>query len=303
MSLDRIPVVLLLAASMAVALSGGIIKNYFCNRISGGSDDRQVYNGATSLSAAVILLLWGGISSVSSFTVVLGIAFGIVTALQQISCLKAMERGSWAYTSVIISLSTLIPALSGMLFWNERISWPQIAGLAMMAGCLILSADYRADRKKLSFQWLFYCFITFVCTGLVGVMQKWHQNSDSKSELNAFLIVAFFISFIYSAVSYALPRRRNSKKNGQSSGSWPTVVLLIGGGVCMAVNNKLNLFLSGVMESAVFFPIVNGGGLVLTTVAAVILFRERLTLKQWIGLSFGVASVVFFCNPFHGASL
>ena len=41
-----------------------------------------------------------------------------------------------------------------------------------------------------------------------------------------------------------------------------------------------------------------GGGLVLTTLAAVLLFKERLSVKQWIGVAFGIISVVFLCNPF-----
>ena len=73
---------------------------------------------------------------------------------------------------------------------------------------------------------------------------------------------------------------------------------MIASGACAAVNNKFNLYLSGVMDSAVFFPIVNGGGLVLTTLAAVLLFKEKLSKKQWIGVVLGIASVVFLCNPF-----
>ena len=299
MSLEHIPVALLLAVSMAVGLGGGIVKNYFCIKISNGPGDRQAYNGVTSLAAAVILLLWGGISSVSMFTLILGTAFGIITALQQITSLQAMERGPWAYTSVIISLSALIPSLSGTLFWNEHIVWPQIAGLALMAGCLVLSVDNKRDQKKASLLWLFYCMISFFCTGLIGVMQKWHQNSGSKSELNAFLVVAFLVSFVYSVVAWRFQHRRNRDNKGRAFGSWLPVVLMIGGGFSAAVINKLNLFLSGVMESAVFFPIVNGGGLVLTTAAAVVFFRERLTLKQWIGLFLGILSVVFVCNPFN----
>ena len=209
-----------------------------------------------------------------------------------------MEKGPWAYTSVIISLSAMIPALSGTLFWNERIVWPQIVGMVLMVGCLVLSVDNKPDQKKASFRWLSYCLIAFVCTGMIGVMQKWHQNSDAKAELNAFLVIAFLVSFVYSAVSWGVLHRRSGENIGRTFGSWLPVILLLGGGVCAAVNNKLNLYLSGVMESAVFFPVVNGGGLVLTTAAAVLFFRERLTRRQWIGLSLGILSVIFVCNPF-----
>ena len=71
-------------------------------------------------------------------------------------------------------------------------------------------------------------------------------------------------------------------------------MIAVGGG-CVAVNHKLNLFLSGVMDSAVFFPIVNGGGLVLATIAALIIFREKLTKKQWCGVVIGTISVLCLC--------
>lgn len=52
------------------------------------------------------------------------------------------------------------------------------------------------------------------------------------------------------------------------------------------------------MDSAVFFPLVNGGGLILTTVSAFIIFREKFSKKQWIGLIVGMLSVAFLCLPF-----
>jgi drug/metabolite transporter (DMT)-like permease len=49
------------------------------------------------------------------------------------------------------------------------------------------------------------------------------------------------------------------------------------------------------MDSAVFFPLVNGGHLVLTTLSAVVFFREKLTVKQWIGVGVGILSVLCLC--------
>ena len=88
------------------------------------------------------------------------------------------------------------------------------------------------------------------------------------------------------------------KRNKSTKLIWLLIGIMVINGACVAVNNKFNLYLSGVMDSAIFFPIVNGGGLVLTTLAAVLLFKERLSVKQWIGVAFGIISVVFLCNPF-----
>ena len=73
------------------------------------------------------------------------------------------------------------------------------------------------------------------------------------------------------------------------------LVLIVVAGAFASVNHKLNLYLSGVMSSAVFFPIVNGGGLVLATLAALVIFREKLTKKQWCGVTIGILSVLCLC--------
>lgn len=136
-------------------------------------------------------------------------------------------------------------------------------------------------------------------------MQKVHQSSGYRGELNAFLIIAFVASAVLCALFAYLLKRRESrladakeKGNKRKMQAWFLLGIMIASGVSVAVNNKFNLYLSGVMDSAVFFPIVNGGGLVLATLAAVLLFKEKLSKKQWVGVVFGIASVVFLCNPF-----
>jgi drug/metabolite transporter (DMT)-like permease len=45
--------------------------------------------------------------------------------------------------------------------------------------------------------------------------------------------------------------------------------------------------------------VVNGGALVLSSLAAVIIFREKLSVRRWIGVAIGTESVILLCNPFR----
>ena len=305
----------LLIISMFAALASGILRKIFTNQFENNAFANQLFNFVTSISAAVVLLCWGGFSGFSWFTICLAVAFGVITALQQISNLKAMNCGPWSYTSVITALSTLIPALSGVLIWQESLHWAQIVGMVLMVACFIFSIDSKEDEKSASIKWLIWCSIAFLCTGFIGVMQKWHQSSNYRGELNTFLIFAFIVSSVYSFVCCLGMKLKENKSSSigtmlfgeetvqAKDGSFVKKMLVTAGimilvGVGCAVNNKLNLYLSGVMDSAVFFPIVNGGGLVLTTLAAVIVFKEKLSRKQWVGLIIGIISVLFLANPF-----
>lgn len=294
-----------LILSLAAALVGSIAKKYYTDKEPTGLSGDFVFNAVGCLTAAVILLCWGGFGTASVFTIVLGVVFGAVTALQGITNIAALQVGPMSYTSVIISFSTLISALSGVMFFDESLGWAQIAGIALMLASFVLAAKSDGDEKKANLKWLFLCLIAFVATGGIGVMQKVHQSSEYRNELNAFLIIAFISSAVLCAIFAALLKRRESrfadaKEKGNKSKKqfWLLLGIMIASGACVAVNNKFNLYLSGVMDSAVFFPIVNGGGLVLTTLAAVLLFKEKLSKKQWIGVVLGIASVVFLCNPF-----
>lgn len=290
---------ILLIISMAACLGGGILRKHLCNSYENGDRSRYLYNTVVSLVSAIILLILSDIISISAFTVLLALAFGIVTFVQQLTNLQALETGPLSYTTVIISLSTLIPALSGVVFWNEHLSLGKIIGMALMVVCFILSVDSKSETNRTNKKWLICCGIAFLCTGLIGVMQKWHQSSPYKEELDVFLVISFAFSFVSSALLWMM--KKNKKETNKTQDNKKTVFaflpifLMIISGVCVALNNKLNLFLSGTMDSAVFFPIVNGGGIALTLLSSIIIFRERLSRKQWVGILFGVVAILLLC--------
>ena len=160
--------------------------------------------------------------------------------------------------------------------------------------------NHSHQTKKSSIIWIVCAMVAFICTGFIGVMQKIHQTSIYKDELDIFLIIAFVISFVYSCVSYMIIRNKQKKSQetyGKDFGVVLLVIMVISG-ICVAVNNKVNLDLSGKIPSVIFFPVVNGGGLILSTLASVIIFREKLSCKKWAGIFVGLLAVVLLCNPF-----
>ena len=69
-------------------------------------------------------------------------------------------------------------------------------------------------------------------------------------------------------------------------------------GVAGCVYNRLNIYLSGAMANAVFFPLFNGGNIILSTLAGWLLFRETLSKMQIVGIACGMAAVVLVSNFF-----
>ena len=158
----------LLALTLAASLGGGLVKSYYSKRVSASSGGYYLYNGVSSLVSAAVLTVMGRSHAVSAFTLSLGVLFGAVTAVQQVTNAAALAVGPWSYTSVLISLSTVIPALSGAIFWHEKLTPAGIAGIALLAVCILLSVNKKKDGKSASPKWFALSMSAALCTGIIG---------------------------------------------------------------------------------------------------------------------------------------
>ncbi len=80
--------------------------------------------------------------------------------------------------------------------------------------------------------------------------------------------------------------------------AWVSALFVLACGAAGCVYNRTNIYLSGAMPNAVFFPLFNGGNILLSTLLGCLLFREKLTLRQIVGMLGGVAAIVLVSNCF-----
>ena len=248
------------------------------------------------LSILLIYLFSGTEFSFSLFSVLLGALLAVANILSLEGLLQAQACGSFAYTSVIVALSAIIPSMSGPVLFGEKVTFSQFAGIALMVICILLApAQDEGDKRSFSLKWLLFCAVAFVFSGAVGVVQKIHQNNAAhKAEMPALLLTCFFVSFALSGIRLITERGR-IKKSGESLNKLTLAVLLFPAvsGLCFAFPHTINLFLSGRLASVVFFPTINLCPMLLTMLYAVFGFKERLTAKQWAGIAVGILSTVF----------
>ncbi|MBQ4088520.1 MAG: EamA family transporter [Clostridia bacterium] len=295
---------LLLAVSVVMnLLSCGILRNDFCKKEITGNADLNAFNSVSSLlsagTLAVIALVSGSLCVPSAYTVVLGIIFGIATALCAILHMKALENGPLSYTSVICSCAMVIPALSGLLFFGEAVTALQYVGIVLMVISFVCAVDKQNGEAGMSFKWMLLCLGSFMFSGSVGVMQKVHQSSPHKDELGIFLVIAFVASALFSAVLSAYYKNGGQQITVLSGAKLKKFVLVsVVCGIGIALCNQINMFLAGVMEAIIFYPVVNGAGMLLTTAAGIIFWKEKLSKKQWFGLVTGAAAIFLLCGVF-----
>lgn len=238
---------------------------------------------------AVCIVIFGLLmfkEKISVFTVLLGLLFGVVTALSNSYKLAALTTGPMHITLLVTTSSMIIPAMSG-IFFGETFSVAKLGVVIVLIACIYLSIPKSSDAK-ISMKWLLSCALAFIFQGSVGIIQKIHQSSVHKAEVSGFL----FFSFICATV-FCLIRNRGIPK--QVALDKATVIIGIVSGGCSFAMNYINLKLSGLLPSQLFFPLINGSAIILSSVMAVVLFKENLSKRQTVGLIGGILSLIGIC--------
>lgn len=298
-----VPKGVLLAITLAVCLGSEFFRNAFSKGRETKKSDLYFFQLIVSAAgAASILIAGGGFPRVSSFSLWGGLLFGLAIAVTGIFQSAALSVGPWSYTTIIVSLSTVIPALGGFLLFDDPpIDGFQYAGLALILLCFFFAVKRGEDEKGASFRWLLLSALAFLGMGSIGLVQTWQQKQPTEGltqetilgDCTAFLFFSFLFSLVFSLGAWVIYSAKEKNFVPKYSGKeWGYFVLC---GVTTGLNHIINLFLLGAFDTVVFFPIVNGGHLLLTMLISILFFKERLTGKQWLGMALGVIALCLLC--------
>ena len=274
----------------AISITSMVLHNAISNKVCKKelSTDNHIYY-FNVLSYVVCIALFGILligNSLSLYTVILAIVFGVVTALSNLYKMYALAKGPMNITLLVTTSSMIIPTLSG-IFFGETFSLMKLLMVGVLIVFIYISLG-EGSGEKINKKWILYCALAFVFQGTVGVLQKVHQTSVHSGEISGFLFVAFIFSLIYNRV-----RITGGTKNLNLSKKNKLLALVCG--LCVFCMNFLNLKLSGLLPSQLFFPIVNGTSIVLSSLVSVIVFKEIPTKKQVVGLVGGILSLIAIC--------
>ena len=283
---------LLLLTSVAAETIKNAYTNHFSKRIAQTHADTYLFNAVLSVGAVIFFLFTGNVLNMSVFSFVVAIAFAVATIFAQVFLTLAMGCGPMSFSILFTYLGTMIiPTIYAMLFLNQMPGVCQWVGFGFMLLSVTLSVDLKQKGEHaMSVKWLLMTLGGFVMWGLVGVCQQIHQSSSHADEINGFLFFSFIMMTALLYLFFLVSKRRGGVQNYHIKSKASAIVLLLGVG--NGAINLINLFLAGVMPGIIFFPIVSGGVIILSGVAAIIVFKEWLDKKQVIAVVAGVISVI-----------
>ena len=193
-----------------------------------------------------------------------------------------------AISTVANKMSMIIPVIIGISLFSEKLGMFKLIGIV-----LAISAIYMTSTKsgKLSFdkKFLPIILLIFLGQGMADGTLSWAQKFSINDENTPlFFASVFLIAGILGSVFLIYETIKNGFKLEFKNLIW---------GIGLGIPNYLTLHFfvrslqSPIFESSQVFPIVNMGVIVLTALAGILLFREKLSFFNWGGILVAVLAI------------
>ncbi len=284
-----IPALILLCSTILGATKNVLIKGFSGYSIKTREFfilQSSIFGAGSVVLLAINLFTFRGISSV---TLLCSLLYGTMLIGGLWCYTLALSQGKTAVCATIYSFGFIVPTLSGTLFWNEKISVFGYLGILIIIPVLIISgtSPKKQEKKQTTKAYIIPLIIALLSSGGLGVMQKIHQKSDSADEMNTFLLLSFLFAFAISLI-FVLSLKKGENKIERKAASFSLIV-----GVIFSLCNIMNTYLAGVLDSAVLFPILNIGSILISLILSIIIYKEKIDRRDILILILGILAIVF----------
>lgn len=198
-----------------------------------------------------------------------------------------------AITSVANKMSLAIPVIAGVVLYQESLEGLKLLGVV---GAILSVALVTYPKKGIKGDKKYFILpaIIFLGSGFLDTFFKYVETYQiHPSEIALFSASLFLVAFITGLIILSYKYLNNSIDIDTRS---------IVGGVFLGIPNYFSIHFLLIalnlphLESTVVFPLNNTGIVVLSTILAIILFSEKLSKLNWVGIVLAIASIILIAT-------
>lgn len=197
-------------------------------------------------------------------------------------------------TSLSSKLSVVLPTLAGVLLFKEKLNWQVAIGivLALVALVLVVGVKNESSSAVRKNSWILPVLI-FFGTGTGDILMKLNEQRNAADDMSFMIAFIYFIAMLFGVVIVAYDLISGKSK-------WQNKSLV--GGIALGVINFFSTFCvfhaMRCFDNVILFPVYNIGVVSLTALIGWLLFKEKLTWKNYLGLTIAIVAVVLISVKF-----
>ena len=213
-------------------------------------------------------------------TVALGVVGGILFLVSFMLFHQNTARNGIVLSSVFMKLGLLVPMILSVLVFHELPTWTQITGFCIALIAIVL-INAKKENNASRFRWELVGLL--LMGGSADAMSKVFEVLGPAALSNQFLFYIFAVALVLCVILVVYKKERPGMQE-----------LLFGAaiGIPNFFSSKFLLRALADLPAVVVYPSFSIATMLITTLAGVFFFRERLLKLQWLAL---IAIVAALC--------
>lgn len=222
------------------------------------------------------------------YTLALGTLFIVVFNLMALTT----QRSGLAVVSVATKMSLIIPIVFGLVYYNESLGAIKFLGIVLALVAVYLVSVKGVHQVVINKNAFLLPLLVFLGSGVVDTSIKFLEDAFvARNDVPIFSATIFAaaatIGILVILVHWLRGKFKIRFKN-------------VLGGIALGIPNYFSIFFlvkalrSGILESSGIFTVNNVLIVLLSTLVGILLFKERLLPKNWLGIDLAIFSLFFF---------
>lgn len=223
-------------------------------------------------------------------TVFLGAMFITVFNLAAITT----QRSGLSVVSVATKMSVAIPVFFGIFIYNESLGFLKVTGIILALAAVYLSSIKTKKGISIKKENLIFPLLVFVGSGIIDTTINFLENFYvSETDVGLFSSSIFGIAGIIGTVILI-----GQAVLGKLKITWKNIA----GGIALGIPNYFSIYFlvmalrSPGFENSVIFTLNHVGIVLASTVLGIVLFKEVLLKKNWIGIALAIISIILVAS-------
>ncbi len=277
-----------------------VVQAFFNKRSSNGITNTTMLVGYSAFKNAVsavlglmlIIVLNNGFK-VDWLTMLIAAFSGLTLFFSGFCSIYAMKSGTVSLNSIFGTAGMIIPIIAGVLLFGKSVAPMQVVGLCLffVSAYLMIGASKRI-YSNFSYKTLLLLIGSMIANGCTMLAQQMFTTYVPEGDVSVFSFFSFAIIAVLSALFYKGLTVADKEKKGKGSITKDLIICGIALAVSVFVINQLATMCTKLVSPVILFTFINGGGTIISTIVAAIVYREKISKKNAAGITLGIISLI-----------
>ncbi len=219
------------------------------------------------------------------FALGLGVLFITVFNLMAITT----QRSGLSVVSVATKMSVVIPVLFGLFYYKEGLGVFKIIGIILALISVYLASIKADDGLKIKPSNFIFPILVFLGSGIIDTSIKYLEGEFvAENDIPIFSATIYGMAAMIGVLFLIFQATK-----GKFQFHYKNII----GGIALGIPNYFSVYFlvkslrSGIFDSSGIFTINNVAIVMISTLLGILLFKEKLLLKNWIGIGLAILGI------------